>query len=436
MFDAAAGSPWRVGWRTGVLVAVGVIIALPYLVLGPNFLLDDWIFVRNRHFDGAVSTATTGVAWLSTARPGAWATYTAVFGLLGEHPAAIYVVQSAVNISIALALYALLKRFFPTGLAFSAALVWLFLPTHSATDHWGSALNIGVAVLLLLVGLGWLTDAVRNGRSWVVAGCALVGGALCYEAVLPAAFLAAAVAAWLVRGRPAFRSALLLVGWTGAAGAWMLAFTPKPALDGVFDLTALPAAHFGATAVGGAAWPAGLAVLLGSLLAIARGDAERRLVLAGLAFIVVGVLAWARFPIVLIGIGDRANAVSALGAAMVWTAALHTLSARRVFAGIVVVAAVMLPVRHDRDLDYHWAGETAVKLAATRAPGPMVVLGQCPRFRNFVTGLMGYWDATPALQVRRDDRSVEARFVHNAPVGVWNGGRCRPQEGFEGTSSG
>lgn len=381
-------------------------------------MMDDWIHLRNQHFDGVLGTGE----YLGLARPGAALVFAATTGLLHDHPAWVYVVQVGVTIANAVALRRLLRQFIPAEHALVCAAVWLLLPIHSATDHWAAALNISTATLLLLVGSDRLVRAARGEGPWWPAGLAFVVGMLCYEAVAPLAVVAVVAAGWR---SGELRKAWATGGWLAVTGGWMLAHTPKSATDELFDVASLPAAHFGPTAFG-RMWPVIAALMtVGAVMAVRRRTVEGLMVAAGVAVVAVGMSAFIRFPMDLIGIGDRANAATSFGTALVVSGALMSVSARRTLLVVVVVAVAVAPVRLERDREYAWAGDRAVSLldGARFSEDGGAWIGTCPPYRGFVAPLQGYWDAEPALQYRYDERTLSGGFELSAPMGVWVEGR-------------
>src|SRR5262249_38464127 len=129
--------------RTAVslLVALTAALAAPYALAGTNFVLDDWFALRNAMFDGAMSA---GGHNQFLAGPGAWLTYGLTFGLIGNHPLPIYLLQTAVNAAVAVALFVAVRRFLPIVPAFAVAAVWVIVPNHTSLDNWASALNISI----------------------------------------------------------------------------------------------------------------------------------------------------------------------------------------------------------------------------------------------------------------------------------------------------
>jgi hypothetical protein len=409
------------------IIAAGVTIGTPYLLMGPNFILDDWIWIRNRHFEGFLGTGNHPQL---LARPVAWPIHLALFGLFSERPVVVYLVQWGINIGVALAFAGLLRRFLPEPLARAAAVIWLLLPQHSSSWHWASTANAGAASLLMLLGLRSLIDAHRARRRPTAAAILLGAAILCYEATAPPSLLAAALAAWSVRHSPELRTQRLavVVALTGAL-AWVAALNPKGTQRGLFDFSLLPRVHFGFWTTGepriDLVIAAGLVLLLAWVLLRGTSD-QRRLAIIGAGTIVVATGAWVTYRTAPFGIGDRANTQSSLGAAMVWTAAGATLRRRSLIVmAVLLFLGAALPPRVQSARDWAWAGDEALELASTPPVDGVAILGDCPEYRNHVAGLQGHWDASPAVQHHHDDPDLLAWFVRDSPIGIFNGGACR-----------
>jgi hypothetical protein len=142
------------------------------------------------------------------------------------------------------------------------------------------------------------------------------------------------------------------------------------------------------------------------------------LVLAGLAVIGLGTLAFARYPISAVGLGDRSNAVSSVGTALLWVGIGTLLWERQRIVGAVAAAlfVAVLAVGHvQRDVDYARAGRDTTRiLAAIRAvqdrrPDLDVVVGpQMPTHKR-ILGLIGVMDQ--AVQADSGDLRRRARVA-------------------------
>jgi hypothetical protein len=157
------------------------------------------------------------------------------------------------------------------------------------------------------------------------------------------------------------------------------------------------------------------------------GTAER-LVVGGIIVVVLGALPFARDGIDPVGLCDRANAVTSLGAAAVWVG-LGMMAWRRRAAGLaatVVVAGLMTATHLRQDVDYARAGRdsdrvvAAVRAAFPRPPRGVVLVGPAPPYHHGVVGTVG--TVEPLVQTVLDDQRYHvevpedpARFA-NWPV--------------------
>jgi hypothetical protein len=413
------------------LVVLVVALALPYAIRGPKFILDDWPVLANRHFSGVLATA--GRRQL-LARPGAWLVYTLTFGLVGAHPLALYAVQVLLGATVAATLFIAARFLLPRSMAAAIATVWVLLPNHASLEHWASTLNIVVCLELLLLGVVLLAlGAGRERPPWGGIAC-LFASALCYEASIVAGAVAVVAIPWMTVHRVRWRS--LIAGWAAllGAGAWMLCHTAPGRLSSKFtDFTLLYQVHFGSGIVTSAraghvlalGAAAGSAIALGRLLIPGfrtRAGTADWLVLGGLVVIVAGAVPFAKFPFSIVGVNDRADVVSSVGAAMAWVG-LGAMVARvrpaaAATAAAVFVAAV-LPVHAQQDRAYARAGGDVVRLLADlrkgfpRPAGPIVV-GPGPLNRRGVVGLLSGLDASPAVELAYGDRRLRARIAQGA----------------------
>lgn len=420
---------WR-GWLNGllrrpylVLAALVLLTALPYAVLGAGFVLDDWFALGHAHFDGAFMAAGHE-QWL--ARPGQGLVYFLTFGLVGEHPFVHYAIQIALSAVAAVLIYRILERLASPGIALGVAALWVVLPNHASLTRWPSATGILVALVLLLWGCLLYTSAAPTVRSEVGGGLLLATSMLCYEATAPAAAVAALLLPYAVHRRWRWRGAFLAWAGLGAATAWMLVnFHPaKAAVHETADLSQLLPAHFGWGVAPQVTTPlltvlalAGFAAVL--IQGLALGDRRREvhwLVLAGLALIVLGTAPFLRYYYAPLGAGDRANVVAGVGTALCW-AGLARLSWRwnprlTIAAGVLVVGS-MAAAGVEGDRAWHQAGRLAADvlaaLPATAPEGTIVVGPESVQYRN-VAAFLDRSNIEPAVQLRLDDESAEARL--------------------------
>lgn len=394
-------------------------VALPYALRGPGYVLDDWYALANAHFDGWWMAAGAE-QW--RARPGAGAVYAMVFGLVGRHPAVALAVQIALVGAAAVLLRRLLVRFVAPSLALAVAALWLVVPNHGSLLLWTSAANITAALVLLLGGLV-LVAGDRPAPAALLLACSV----LSYEATAPAA-VAGALVLPMLQGRSPRRT----MAWTAAAllpvATWMVAFF-HPAKRGVretADLLLVPGAHLGE-----GVFPAGpAAVALGTMALVActflvldgvrnrRWAPEAGLGGAGALVIALGTLPFVRYFYAPLGAGDRVNVVAGVGTALLWVglgAWLWRRSPRpaMVAAGVVVVAAMGVA---SVQRSWSWAdavddGErTLAEIRPRLAPGATVEVPAPPMRRNVAAFLDGS-NIAGAVQLEAGTRDVDARLV-------------------------
>jgi Dolichyl-phosphate-mannose-protein mannosyltransferase len=403
---------------------LSLVASAVYAVLGTGYVLDDWFTLRNARFDGAWASA--GAAQ-QTARPGAAVVYAAVFGLVGQHPLVVLVVQAAIGVATAVILVHLLRRFFPPGLALVATLLWVLLPNHTSLEVWASATNIALCVLLTVIAADLLCADDRRARWAAIAVFAAAG--LCYEAVLPLAAAAILVVPWVRRGRPDWR----LVGGgavaLGAVALWIVTHwqPAKQVSKSWADLSQMIGSHFGWGIVpdGPVASILTLVGLVGIGVALARvalpsfrsqrGSAEWAVV-SGLAVIVLGTIPFARYLYAPLGAGDRFNFVSSIGGALVWAGILAMLWGWRRPLSVVLVVALAGAggvARIERSVIWHQAGHDARAIqrgvvATIPHPHGVVVVGPAPIQRQNIAAYLDQSNIEGALQLAYDDPDQRA----------------------------
>lgn len=410
------------------VAALAVVAGLPFALLGPGVVLDDQ-YTLFWAWDRGAWGASGPTQW--RARPLGALLYNIQYGVIGAHPLVWWVGQLAVTVATAVLLVALLRRVVPVAVAAAATAVWVVAANHSTLDHWGSGSLAGVSLLLLVAG-GVLLVRSAEGRGSPWVGVALLAAApLVYEATLPPALLAAVALPRLlghpdrlvragIRGLP-----LVAVGVALVAGSYHLRHD-----QGWFGFASVPDALFGQ---GIARWTAPSAVLLcagllGVVLVLLRPLAPTlrqaipaepaRLVLAGLGVAAAGYAAFVRYPINPLGVGDRANVVSAVGGAMVWTGLGWALAGhRRVLVPVALAfAAVLGAGRVARAADWANAGDDTAAVRAAVVPafdrvpaGTVLVAGPPPAGHGGIRGMLGTID--PLVQLARRDLGVRATVV-------------------------
>lgn len=408
-----------------VLVLVAVAVFAGYAAVGTNFVLDDWFTLAHARFDGAFGASGVDQR---VARPGAWLVYALVFGAIGRHPLPILMLQTAMGGATAVVLFLTLRRVVRVELAGVAALLWLVLPNHTSLEVWASAANITLSVLLLVCGC-YLLSAPRFDRSRVVGAAVLLAlSALCYEATLPVAALAALAVPWSVGRRVRWDAVGACAVSLGLSALWIVTHwhPAKHVSKQVADLSQMIGAHLGwgiapdgvvaevlmLCGLAGIAFAAAR-VALPSLRARARS--EEWLVVAGVVVVVAGTIPFAFYLYAPLGAGDRFNAISSLGGAMVWAGILGMVArARRGVAlgGLAVLLLAGVVARAERVLLWHRAGHDAVAIldgvrAAIPDPDGTIVLGPAPIQQGNVAAFLDQSNVDAAMKVAYDDPHVQ-----------------------------
>ena len=403
-----------------LVVLVSVLAAIPYAVAGPGWFREDFASLANVRFGEAMDAAGPVVGYN---RPITALVYAFVFGVLGDHPAAVHVLIVALVTLVALLLHALLIPAFGRGPATIVSVVYLLSPSQSSMVHWASTTNVLLSLVLLLVAV----LVVQRRRWWLVSG-ALVGIAvLSYEAVLPAALATWAWYGWRDRR---WQGPTLAAATTAPSVAWILMTTTNADRlllrvgDGLGSLVG-----FGLTPYD----PLWRVLMLAILISVAvmggpaitgrlHDDRRPELLLAvGATTIVVGYLPFLAFGFGMdfTGEGDRANFLAVIGAAMVitavgWRIARQSPSVVVPVAASLVLVAVVVPTRLRNDQD--WAAvwdETRLTLERgaidVRAGQQTVTLDACPVVRHGVQGIDTEYSATLALRWTTGNETVLAR---------------------------
>lgn len=404
-------TPWRcagTATRAGaVLTGLVLARAAVYVALGPGFVSDDWSLAGAMHLDGHQGR------FILESRPGSYLVFTAVYGVGGVHPVAVFALVTALYLGVVLALWSLFGRFLAPSTALAVTAVWVLLPTHTTISTWGSTTNSLVGMALAIVGLLLLT----HGR-WVLAAVTMAASVLCYELSTPILLLAAVLlpATWqrVAATRPVGRAQRAGVLVTVAAAA--LWSSTHSVYDQTFSLLApnpvvYASAHFGSGLFASASAPGVLrfgvlavilAVLAAGTVAWLRGERGREsgpaLVVVGLAFLAAG--AWIAFvlPIGSHGVVDRLYAVSTVGSAVALVGAyryLRSLRPRLATAGATALVAVCLAGQFVALRSWSDAGADAVALMRhleREYPGAAhqrFLVGPTPPYRNGVLGVSG-----------------------------------------------
>ncbi|MBS1837193.1 MAG: hypothetical protein JST64_05795 [Actinobacteria bacterium] len=396
---ACVAGPWgrASGLSAAVLVVVSYLVALPYLLQGPGFYLDDW---RNLARLDTVGFWRAAEASRFASRPGAWAVETLDYGILRDHPGWWWWFLSGLGALAAVMLFAVGRRFVDERVALAVAMLWVLLPDHTSLRAFPNTAAMTFGLVLLLVGILIMDhDHLVHGTLVVCAG------ALCLEVML-APGLAAVWAVHLLRGRGTRRDAVISTACLFVTGGLMMIHpvynpatadhgTPAPIVSAHFGngLTDVPAAALVLFVVAGIGTVVGMA-------RFARGDRRPGdgpwLVVVGMAVIVLGMAAFVlKFPTGVRGMADRNFVVSSVGAAAAWVGIGLTLFGRRRAVAVVAVAFAVVLVRADVVFQHDWATsarDTVHMLRAVEAryPGgvpPHTAVGPVVPYREGVRSL-------------------------------------------------
>jgi hypothetical protein len=418
------------GWLAPTVAAAASLLASSvYAVLGPGYVLDDWFTLRNAHFDGAWAAAGTAQ---QTARPGAALVYAIVFGLVGQHPLVTLTVQAVLGAATAALLVVVLRRYFGSGLALGAALLWVVFPNHTSLEAWASATNISLCVLLATAATALLDSTSRRRQAGALV--LFAASALCYEAIIPLAAVLIVVIPWHRRRQPDWRLAAAGALVLGMVALWIVAHwhPGKHVSTGVADLSQVIGAHFGwGIAPEG---PVASIIMIGGIIGVAVAAARLALpslrpravraeaaVAVGCAVIFLGTVPFAKYLYAPLGAGDRFNFVSSIGGALVWAGLLAMVGAWRrellVVAAIVVVGAG-LATRGHRSLLWHRAGHDAHVIqqgvvSAVPHPTGTVVIGPAPIQEQNISAYLDQSNIQGALELAYDSVAVRAGLTFN-----------------------
>jgi hypothetical protein len=404
------------------VVGLVVLMALPYGISGPRFHADDFAFLNSGHFDGAFRAAQGR----QIGRPGALLTYDLTFGLVGQHPLLIYLLQVGLWIAAAVAVLFALRCLLPPATALAVALVWLVVPTHTALEHWASTTQALLALCLLAIGICAVASAADRGSSGWVGAVVLAAAVASYEVTAAVALAVVFVVPWLRQRR--IRWGIVARGVIAISVPLVWTWTHQVYIEssGHLDLGLAVPAHL---SLGLKPFSTGSRVLsalalAGVFLALIRLVSPRlrspstefeTLTVAGFGVIVIGVLPLVNFASNFYGMDDRLTVVSGIGAAFVWVGIVGMTARSWQTHGATVVAALVLialvvPVRIQNNREWVDSGRAATaetqRLARLVQASPVVVVPGPLAGVGWVTGLHNGWNATAATQLLLDRRDV------------------------------
>lgn len=385
--------------RSFALLSVAALsMSAPYALSGPGFFMDDWFALRAARLDGWYLAAGAD-QW--RARPGAGATYALTFGLLHDRPAAHFAIAVALLlVASGLLLVVVTRMSGSRTIGLVVSIVWLASPNHTSLEMWPSALNILLALVLLLAGAELATRSDTSYRSDVASSLVLGIGVLTYEAVAPAAVvLVVATAVWRRAGRRRWvlltagvGVQVLCLGWIGlnwhpakrSVAQWI---APERVVtgnlaDGVFG-DWLPGQVFGTFVLIVLVW-----VLARRLRKGKWADARSQtLFVAGTAIVVLGAVPFVRYFYAPIGFGDRVTVVSGVGGACLLVGIgleSRSLAPRAARLGSVVAVLIAVGWRMEMVSTYSAAADDgrrvieAVRERFPEAPEDPLVFGPHP----------------------------------------------------------
>lgn len=413
--------------RHATLVVAGVVavLALPHLLLGPDLVADDWVWVRNGVFGPAWDVGRPRLE----SRPGQLVVYAGVFGLGDARPLLHSTLVLVAWLGAAVAVHAALRRLLDGRTALGCTLLWLLAPSHVSLELWTSAIQGSVAVASLGAGTALLTGR-RRRAGWAL----LVAAGTFYEVVVPVVPVAALAADRVRTGRWRAGAAVAGVAAAVPAAAWSvwqssaydasvpttgdrwyqhLAAPLALGLDVGHDVVA--ASVLAATAVAAAA--------IGRRALAQRATRLDGAALVGLAVVVLGAAPGVRSYTIPVGIGDRLTAASGIGAAVFWWCAvaprLTSQGVDRRVRVAVVAAGLALATTLRLDAVAEWsrlgdrAADRARDLAARARPGDALVVDGPLLDGDGFYGLYDGWNTTAAVQVV----AADPRLVVQVDIG-------------------
>lgn len=177
----------------------GVVVASAVLYVGRlGFYSDDWAFLSvlqlasDQSLSGLVGEQL-GLNENLRMRPTQVVYQALLYRLFGLDPLGYHLVNIAVLVAVAVALYLVLLRVgLPRVVALAVPAVYALLPNYSTNRFWFAAFGYLLSLGLWLLAVHADLRAVESRRLWAwkaLAGAALLAAALGYEIVLPLAVL-------------------------------------------------------------------------------------------------------------------------------------------------------------------------------------------------------------------------------------------------------
>ncbi len=416
-------------WRPALVLAIGAgLVALTHLLLGPNFVLEDWASVRDSVLSGSVTGSTNDIV---AARPGVAVAYGLTFGLIGNHPLPIVLMLSLINIAVVVSMFKALVPLVGERSGFFTTGVWLLLPNHVSLEIWPSASMISLSLLFVALTSIRLSRATLTSRDRTAAVALGLVASLFYEASIP--LLAA-----LYIAVPVIRSKSIDVRVVIGAGVvqsgyvvWLLSNWHDSKVDqGFAHPGSLVRGLFGEAVVPAPVQSILVPVVLGTLLILGWGNlrrgwdlgAEGKMMLAGTVIVLLGFVPFARFFYTSVGAGDRVMYISSIGGAMIWVG-LGRLAWRSqpllTALTVPILLVAVLVTRWSDTQAWNRAGDDGIIMlgAVTEAipnPDGPILLGPAVPFRLNITSFRDHSLTEAALQVAYDSPDVRGSITRNA----------------------
>ncbi len=432
---------------TFCLVVITLLSSVPYF-RNLGFYSDDWSILA--YFDAHRGSWLGALFDGFNARPVQGLYLGALFEVFGFRPLGYHIVNHIVLAGCAALFYLLLVRLrVGRSESFVAVLLFIMLPQLSTVRVWYAAFQVPLSLGLMLISMHLQLSFARRGKPALLVGATATAllsiGAYEIFAPMLAGF---ALGLWMVR-RPgaatmfanrASVAALFLLASVLLAAAYKLSFSDRAGtvtdpgryaagirqlfrldydwrVDSSLNIIATPSTHFWAPVRG--AWIGAQALISGDAGRVVIGLAllialligwrlyrqcpsfesamPKRLLLVGISAFLLGNATFLVVPAVVFtstGVGNRVHVASALGAALIFTAAIFALTAlaprpaRRALLHLMVIAFSISVFARLALIERYWAEAPAMQAAILNAArvdlrdvpaGSTVILdGVCP----------------------------------------------------------
>lgn len=401
-----------------ILAILSVAVALPHLLLGPNFVLDDWFNVQEGILGGLFSASTPELA---ASRPGMPIAYGLTFGLFGSHPLPLVVIASVVNVASAQVLFRTAQQYLARQASFALTGLWIVLPNHMALEIWPSTIMIAISLLLGLTAINLLGHDDPNTINRAAILIFAFASSAFYEGSLPMMCLAVLVVPKLRRG--AFDLRLLAAGAIsqGALAGWILMNLPpsksardvialRDVLASFYGIGIVPEWFEGVTIVG---FMVGFSLLAYNAVRERRFELPERLVVGGFVIMAAGIMPYLRYFYTAVGPGDRLQYMSSIGGAATIIGLLWAMNRNlKLQTAVRIVACVGLVLvvwtRAEGTTAWNQAGDDGITILKTIKqsdvdPLKPIVVGPEPVYHRGVTPFLDPSNVRPALAMLLDE---------------------------------